>query len=453
LQEYIDLSFFVSRISEETHMLEKLAKARYFSRLTGAVTRLISERGESNAVSMADDVINNYCKLTKDQHAKFFTFLFQKLNPDPIAVMSAAQNFSAEGNARNYIKLQRVVEPPRQELFRRLNRATNGTAALVGMRRDLLQLLDKQPELTAVDFDLRHLLSSWFSPGFLKMHRVDWKSPAEILEKLIKHEAVHAIDGWDDLRRRLQPDRRCFAFFHPQLPHEPLIFVEVALLPEIPAVIMPLVDKKAETVHQTSNYKVAAFYSISNCEPGLRGVSMGNFLIKRVAEQLHAEFPSLKTFVTLSPIPGFIDWVAAGADMGGEKSSVQLKPAIRTAREQALETLGLAKRSWTERLSSGWHPDNASVKEKSALLCLASIYLGLGSAGRNGNPVAKFHLGNGARLHQINWSADLSRKGLRESGALMVNYLYDLSSVEENHERFTQGEINYSRAVGRLMVP
>ena len=434
-------------------MLEKLVKARYFSRVTGAVTRLISERGESNAVSMAEDVINNYSKLTRDQHAKFFTFLFQKLNPDPIAVMSAAQNFSAEGNARNYIKLQRVVEPPRQELFRRLNRATNGTTALVGMRRDLLQVLDKQPELTAVDFDLRHLLSSWFNPGFLKMHRVDWKSPAEILEKLIQHEAVHAIDGWDDLRRRLQPDRRCFAFFHPQLPHEPLIFVEVALLPEIPAVITPLVDKKAETVHQTSNYKVAAFYSISNCEPGLRGVSMGNFLIKRVAEQLHAEFPSLKTFVTLSPIPGFIDWVAAGADLGGEKFSVQLKPAIRTAREQALETLGLAKRSWTERLSSGWHPDNASAKEKSALLCLASIYLGIGSAGRNGNPVAKFHLGNGARLHQINWSADLSRKGLRESGALMVNYLYDLSSVEENHERFTQGEIDYSRAVGRLMVP
>jgi malonyl-CoA decarboxylase len=453
LQEYIDLSFLVSCISEETHMLEKLAKARYFSRVTGAVTRLISERGESNAVSMADDVINNYCKLTKDQHAKFFTFLFEKLNPDPVAVMSAAQNFSAEGNARNYIKLQRVVEPPRQELFRRLNRATNGTAALVGMRRDLLQVLDKQPELTAVDFDLRHLLSSWFNPGFLKMHRVDWKSPAEILEKLIQHEAVHAIDGWDDLRRRLQPDRRCFAFFHPQLPSEPLIFVEVALLSEIPAVIMPLVDKKAETVHQTSNYKVAAFYSISNCEPGLRGVSMGNFLIKRVAEQLHAEFPSLKTFITLSPIPGFIDWVAAGADVGGEKFSVQLKPAIRTAREQALETLGLAKRSWTERLSSGWHPDNATAKEKSALLCLASIYLGLGSAGRNGNPVAKFHLGNGARLHQINWSADLSRKGLRESGALMVNYLYDLSSVEENHERFTQGEIDYSRAVGRLMVP
>ena len=434
-------------------MLEKLAKARYFSRVTGAVNRLISERGESNAVSMADDVIHNYRKLSKDQHAKFFTFLFEKLNPDPAAVMTAAQNFSTEATARNYIKLQRVTEPPRQELFRRLNRATNGTAALVAMRRDLLQLLEKQPELTAVDFDLRHLLSSWFNPGFLKMHQVDWQSPAEILEKLIQHEAVHAIDGWDDLRRRLQPDRRCFAFFHPQLPNEPLIFVEVALLPEIPAVITPLVDKKAETVHQSSQYKVAAFYSISNCEPGLRGVSMGNFLIKRVAEKLNAEFPGIKTFVTLSPIPGFIDWVAAGADVAGDKAGAQLKPAIRTAREHALETMGLTTRSWTERLSAGWHPDNASEKEKAALLCLAGIYLALGSAGRNGNPVAKFHLGNGAKLHQINWAGDLSRKGLRQSASLMVNYLYDLSAVEENHERFTHGEIDYSRAVGRLMQP
>jgi len=402
---------------------------------------------------MADDVIHNYRKLSKDQHAKFFTFLFEKLNPDPAAVMTAAQNFSTEASARNYIKLQRVTEPPRQELFRRLNRATNGTAALVAMRRDLLQLLEKQPELTAVDFDLRHLLSSWFNHGLLKMHQVDWQSPAEILEKLIQHEAVHAIDGWDDLRRRLQPDRRCFAFFHPQLPNEPLIFVEVALLPEIPAVITPLVDKKAETAHQTSQYKVAAFYSISNCEPGLRGVSMGNFLIKRVAEKLHAEFPGIKTFVTLSPIPGFIDWVAAGADIAGDKAGAQLKPAIRTAREHALETMGLTTRSWTERLSSGWHPDNASEKEKAALLCLAAIYLALGSAGRNGNPFAKFHLGNGAKLHQINWAGDLSRKGLRQSASLMVNYLYDLSAVEENHERFTHGQIDYSRAVGRLMQP
>ena len=297
-------------------MLEKIAKARNLSRVNNAVKRMISERGESNAVSMADDVVNGYRKLSKDQHVTFFTFLFEKLNPDTDLVMTAAQNFAADSNARNYIRLQRAVESPRQELFRRLNRASEGTAAVVQMRRDLLQVLDKKPELTAVDFDMRHLLSSWFNPGFLKMHRVDWKSPAEVLEKLIQHEAVHAIDGWDDLRRRLQPDRRCFAFFHPQLPNEPLIFVEVALLPEVPAVIAPLVDKKAETNDQVSQFKVAAFYSISNCEPGLRGVSMGNFLIKRVAEQLHAEFPGLKTFVTLSPIPGFMDWVVAGANLG-----------------------------------------------------------------------------------------------------------------------------------------
>ncbi len=434
-------------------MLEKLAKARNLSKVNNAVKRLISERGESNAVSMADEVVNNYRKLGKDQHVQFFTFLFEKFNPDADAVMKAAQNYAAEANARNYVRLQRIVEAPRQELFRRLNRASEGTAAVVQMRRDLLQVLDKKPELTAVDFDMRHLLSSWFNPGFLKMHRVDWKSPAEVLEKLIKHEAVHAIDGWDDLRRRLQPDRRCFAFFHPQLPNEPLIFVEVALLPEIPSVITPLVDKKADTVDQVNQFKVAAFYSISNCEPGLRGVSMGNFLIKRVAEQLKAEFPGLKTFVTLSPIPGFMDWVSAGAGFSDAVSAERFKPALRAARDQALTQLNLDAKSWSERLSAGWHPDEASQKEKDALLCLVSMYLGLGSAAREGNPVAKFHLGNGAKLHQINWAGDLSRKGLRQSAGLMVNYLYDLGNVEENHERFASGEIVYSKAVGRLMQP
>lgn len=434
-------------------MLEKLTKARNLSKANNAIKRLISERGESNALSMADDVVNNYRKLSKDQYVSFFTFLFEKLNPQADAVLKAAQNFVADSSARNYIQLQKVSESPRQEFFRRLNRASQGTAAVVQMRRDLLQLLDKKPELAAVDFDMRHLLSSWFNPGFLKMHQVDWKSPAEVLEKLIQHEAVHAIDGWDDLRRRLQPDRRCFAFFHPQLPSEPLIFVEVALLPEIPTVITPLVDKKAETVDQASQYKVAVFYSISNCESGLRGVSMGNFLIKRVAEHLHAEFPGIKTFVTLSPIPGFMDWVTAGANLGDGVPADRLKPNLRVARDAALAVLGLESQSWAERLAGGWHPDLASEKEKAALLSLASMYLGLVSTGRDGNPVAKFHLGNGAKLHLVNWAGDLSRKGLRQSAGLMVNYLYDLGSVEDNHERFANGEIVYSRAVGRLMAP
>ena len=432
-------------------MLEKLAKARYLARAIRSVNRLISERGESNAVSMADEVVHNYRKLAKDQHARFFTELVQKLNPDPTKVMGASRAYAADPNARNYIRLQRVSESPRQELLRRLNRASNGTAVVVEMRRDLLQLLDKKPELSAVDFDMRHLLSSWFNPGFLKMHQVDWKSPAEVLEKLIQHEAVHAIDGWDDLRRRLQPDRRCFAFFHPQLPHEPLIFVEVALLPEIPRVITPLVDKKAETVHSSHQFKIAAFYSISNCEPGLRGVSMGNFLIKRVAEKLQAEFPSLKTFVTLSPIPGFMDWVAAGAHLGDGVPSDRIKASLKTVRDQAVLSLDLGAHSWAERINSGWHPEQAPEKQKEALLSLAAIYLALCSAGKEGNPVAKFHLGNGAGLHLINWAADLSRKGLRQSAGIMVNYLYDLSSVEVNHENFVRGEIMYSRAVAKLM--
>ena len=433
-------------------MLEKLTKARNLSKANNAIKRLISERGESNALSMADDVVNNYRKLTKDQYVSFFTFLFEKLNPQADAVLKAAQNFVADSSARNYIQLQKVSESPRQEFFRRLNRASQGTAAVVEMRRELLQLLDKKPELAAVDFDLRHLLSSWFNPGFLKMHQVDWKSPAEVLEKLIQHEAVHEIDGWDDLRRRLQPDRRCFAFFHQQLPSEPLIFVEVALLPEIPTVIMPLVDKKADIVDQVSQYKVAVFYSISNCESGLRGVSMGNFLIKRVAEKLHAEFPGIKTFVTLSPIPGLMNWIAAGAHLGAGVPPERLKPNLKIARDAALAALKLQNQAWNERLAGGWHPDLATDKEKEALLTLASMYLGLASTGRDGNPVAKFHMGNGAKLHLINWAGDLSRKGLRQSAGLMVNYLYDLGSVEDNHERFVNGEITYSRAVGRLMT-
>jgi len=432
-------------------MLEKIAQTRFLSRATSAVRRLVSERGESNAVSMALDVISNYRKLNAEQRPKFFAMLAEQFNIDAEQLTKAAQSFAADPNARNYIRLQKISESPRQELLRRLNRAPGGTAAVVEMRRDLLTLLNKKPEFMGLDYDMRHLLSSWFNPGFLKMHRVDWKSPAEILEKIIAHEAVHAIDGWDDLRRRLQPDRRCFAFFHPQLPDEPLIFVEVALLPEIPVAIMPLVDKKSTPVEQSNQFKVAAFYSISNCESGLRGVSMGNFLIKRVAEQLHAEFPGLKTFVTLSPIPGLMEWITAGAHLGDLPSSDKIKPAVRKARDDALELLKLNGSNWMDKLGKAWHPDQCSEGEKAAFMALTAIYLTTVTPSRDGNPVAKFHLGNGAKLHQINWAGDLSKNGLRQSAGLMVNYLYDLSSVEENHERFVNGEMIYSRSVSKLM--
>jgi malonyl-CoA decarboxylase len=237
-----------------------------------------------------------------------------------------------------------------------------------------------------------------------------------------------------------------FRFFHPQLRDEPLIFVEVALVPEISDAIGPLVNKKSETV-DPSQFKTAVFYSISNCEPGLKGVSLGNFLIKRVASYLKEEFPSLKTFVTLSPIPGFMDWVIGGANVGEPALSNALNEKI----QHSLAVVNLKEKSWPERISMGWHPSTASEEEKNALMQLCAIYLANFTVRKGGNPVAKFHLGNGAKLHRINWAGDVSKKGLRQSASLMVNYLYDLEKIEEYHERFVEGEVIYSRSIGQLL--
>ena len=270
--------------------------------------RLLSARGEANSAAHAAAALQQYQHLSEPAQLRFFEHLDQDFGLDPAQVLEAAQHYAATPTVQTLKTLTSVAEPPRQELLRRLNRAPGGTALIVQMRRQLLRALPLHPQLAAVEADFFHLLSSWFNPGFLEMQQVDWNSPAQLLEKIIQHEAVHAIDGWDDLRRRLQPDRRCFAFFHPQLPGEPLIFVEIALVPEMPAAIAPLIEKAAQPVGP-KQYKVATFYSISNCQPGLRGVSLGNFLIKRVAERLHAEFPSIRTFCTLSPIPGFVRWL------------------------------------------------------------------------------------------------------------------------------------------------
>jgi len=423
---------------------ERFTGSKQLSRAVTAAKKLISERGESNSTSMALEVMQQFQKLEETQRVDFYRALALEFNPEPKDVLEAAQAYAEDPNARTLIALTKVAETPRQELLRRINRAPEGTRAILTMRRNLLKLLDKHPEFAAVDQDFRHLLISWFNPGFLKMHRVDWHSPAQILEKIIEQEAVHEIDGWEDLRRRLQPDRRCFAFFHPQLPEEPLIFVEVALLSAIPDRVGPLVDKKS-TPLECEKFKVAAFYSISNCEPGLRNVSLGNFLIKRVAAQLKAEFPALKTFVTLSPIPGFMEWVASGAAM---EESVKT-PALVERIQEAIGLLNLQEKGWHQRLSEGWMPALASGKERDALSALCSLYLIHCSPKKGGNPVAKFHLGNGAKLYRLHWAANPSKRGLRESAGIMVNYLYDLDRVEENHERFVKGEVVYSRGVIR----
>jgi malonyl-CoA decarboxylase len=406
--------------------------------------RLLSERGEANSVAIARDLMARYAALPDDQQATFFERLSRDFSPDPAAVLQGAQAYAEEPSARNLIRLTHLAEPPRQELLRRINRLPGGTSSIVAMRRALLARVTQQPELQALEADFLHLLSSWFSPGFLQLARVDWNSPAQLLEQIIHHEAVHEIDGWDDLRRRLQPDRRCFAFFHPQLPAEPLIFVEVALLPQMPAAIAPLIDK-ASTPLPPEQFKVAAFYSISNCQPGLKGVSLGNFLIKRVADELKRELPQLRTFCTLSPMPGFARWLRAGAVIDGLPKARQERLAEARAALAATAGTDLDRAGSASALRA--MPDAATQ----ALARLAAYYLAFHSSTPGGDPVARFHLDNGARLERLNPLADLSPKGAKQSFGMMVNYLYDLEKVESHHEKFTHGETAYSRALASLL--
>ncbi len=433
-------------------MLDELKKAArrvsHAHQLRGLMIdckRLLSERGEVNSIAIARDLVARFHALPEDQQTTFFERLSSDFSPDPGAVLQSAQAYASEPSAGNLLRLTQLAEPPRQELLRRINRSPGGTSSIVAMRRALLGRVHKQPELQVVEADFLHLLSSWFNPGFLQLQRVDWNSPAQLLEQIIRHEAVHEIDGWDDLRRRLQPDRRCFAFFHPQLPDEPLIFVEVALLPEMPAAIAPLIDKAALPL-LPNQYKVAAFYSISNCQPGLKGVSLGNFLIKRVAEELQRELPQLKTFCTLSPIPGFARWVRAGALCDG-------LPKARAERlAQARQVLHDACAGDFDKLAGAAALRAlAPTPAGEALLRLGAYYLSFYSQASGGDPVARFHLDNGARLERLNALGDLSGKGVRQSFGLMVNYLYDLGRIESHHQKFMHGEVAQSRALASLL--
>ncbi len=418
--------------------------------------RLLSERGEANGPGIAAAIVQQIDALADEPRTRFFDALARDFSPDPQQVLAAALAYAkAPAQSANLIALTQAAEPPRQELFRRLNRAPGGTAAIVRLRRALLERLPRHPALAGVEHDMLHLLGSWFNPGFLQMRKVDWNSPAQLLEQIIHHEAVHEIDGWDDLRRRLQPDRRCFAFFHPQLPDEPLIFVEVALLPEMAGAIAPLIDKKS-TPLPPEQFKVAVFYSISNCQPGLRGVSMGNFLIKRVAEQLKRELPQLRSFCTLSPIPGLMAWLqklcSQATDAGQVGSALAGLPAA--ASERAAHALALLRQAAGAELQAlTQHATLAALPADAhhALWRLAALYLVHRSPQPGGDPVARFHLDNGARLERLNAQANLAPKGLKQSAGLMVNYLYDLSRIEHCHDKFVQGRVVHSRALSALV--
>ena len=383
---------------------------------------LLSRRGEVSGTTLARTILDYYAALDEAGRLRFFEMLATEFGPDPKKLESAVA--ARQGPMARDSDIHFDSEPRRQELFRRLNRAPGGTNTLVLMREQLLACLNSNADLTVVDRDFLHLFSSWFNRGFLVLRRIDWKTPANVLERIIQYEAVHAIGSWDDLKNRLQPrDRRCFAFFHPQLNDEPLVFVEVALTKTIPPTIGPLLSTDRPLI-APENASTAVFYSISNTQKGLSGVSFGSLLIKQVVEDLQSEFPHLKHFVTLSPLPGFAAWLKNERD---NPDSKWIDP------------------SWSADLDLidelDWHNDpvqNGIVQ--STLLTLAATYLAKAktSNGRPADSVARFHLGNGARLERLNFLGDPSPNGLLQSHGIMVNYRYSLNEMQQNHEAYAE---------------
>ena len=416
------------------------------ARAQALATALLSERGEASGAALSHELTVCLRALTPAERLTVLRSISTGFAPDEAKLRAAAAAYVEAASPESAARLHEAAEPPRQELLRRMNMAKGGTAMLVGIRAELQAHLKTDPSLAALDSDLRHLFASWFNRGFLELRRIDWQTPAATLEKLITYEAVHEIDGWQDLRRRLLPDRRCFAFFHQALPGEPLIFVEVALTAGLAEAIHPLLAQPRDTVTCTApNADSAMFYSISNCQEGLRGVSFGNFLIKQVVEELKAELPQLKNFATLSPVPRFASWLAkqlhadhppfAPEDIGQEHAT-PLPEAFAHATEGP----------W-------WEDADQTKVMRSAVLRAAAIYLTQNALGTKIDPVARFHLGNGARLERIDWLANTSPRGLRESHGIMVNYLYDPGSIEANHEAFVNtGHVARSASVDALMV-
>ena len=395
---------------------------------------LLGQRGEAVGLALASEILDRYRSLGDEEKGAFFLALAEDFGPDRDRVERAVARWTVtRGGEAAASDLHYACEPRRQELFRRLNRAPGATAALVAMRADLIEAMRIDRSLLVLDRDFLHLFNSWFNRGFLVLRRIDWSSPAAILDRIIRYEAVHEIRDWNDLRRRIDSvDRRCYAFFHPALVDEPLIFVEVALTLTPPAAIAPLLAERRAHV-APDKARAATFYSISNCQRGLSGVSFGSFLIKQVVEEIRRELPRIETFVTLSPVPGLRAWAEASDDKAVEA-------LMKTVREIALDP------EWAEK-------PEAEARMRKALEPMAAQYFlkARRADGRVLDPVARFHLGNGARLERINPMGDLSEKGFAESFGVMVNYQYDPSEIERNHEAFAnQDAVAASSAVRKL---
>jgi len=404
-------------------------------RVASICHELQSRRGEGSGAFIAREALTAYQSLDEPALEVFFTILVKEFSLDPEAVSRSADAYRKDPSFGNLVRLQRAVESPRQELFRRLNMAPGGVGVLLEMRRRLLRGLAEHPHWADIETDLAHLFRSWFNRGFLVLQRIDWRTSALVLEKLIQYEAVHEIQGWHDLRRRLQADRRCYAFFHPALPDEPVIFIEVALTHGMSAKVQPLLALDSPVVDPASA-DCAIFYSITNPQEGLRGISFGNLLIKQVAEDLGREFPRLKTFATLSPIPGFRKWLASGTVLReGDPRHVELAAL-------------LAKLDVPD-----WFKDKARAAEilKQLTRLCAYYLLHVKQDDEPLDAVARFHLGNGARLERLNWLGDISAAGMRRSAGLMANYVYRLDDVERNHEAYaTERRIIAARRFGVL---
>jgi len=431
----------MSRISYFQDMLSSLFERRTSSSakpdardMLVLCNSLLADTGEVTGLQTGSALLDKFSRADQDHKLAFFQSLASDFDIDTEALTERTGEYEADRSAANLTRLLEVAEPRRQELLRRLNGVPGGTETLVRMREDLLEILNKDASLARVDVDFEHLFSSWFNRGFLVLRPIDWTTPAHILEKIIKYEAVHAIDSWEDLRRRLQPaDRRCFAYFHPAMPNEPLIFVEVALTASIAGSIQAVLTENRDPV-LPEEAAAAIFYSISNCQKGLRGVSFGNFLIKQVATDLASSLPNIKTFITLSPMPGFMAWLKAQAEAEPEGPPAAL---YTVAGELTPE-----------------NADEATPEVVAGLKALAARYFLQEQRAKGGpiDPVARFHLGNGASLRTIHWLGDRSENGLRKSAGMMVNYLYDLKSVDANHEAYSRdGKVSASREVKSLL--
>ncbi|MBI5110729.1 MAG: malonyl-CoA decarboxylase [Rhodovulum sp.] len=400
---------------------------------------LLSGRGEASGTALAREILQRYDELKTGPRIAFFEALATRFGPDRAKVDKAIKAFGDDPGDHTAHFLHLAAEPRRQELFRRLNLAPHGTASLVRMREHLLAAMARRSDLEPIDADFRHLFASWFNRGFLVLRRIDWSTPAAVLERIIRYEAVHQIRDWNDLRARIDPpDRRCYAFFHPALVDDPLIFVEVALVRDIPGAIGPILATEREPI-DPERATTAVFYSISNCQRGLASVSFGSFLIKQVVAEISRDFPRLSTYVTLSPAPNFASWL--------KRERVAEAPLLGEADRVALARLD----------EDGWWENKATVEElRDPMLRAAGAYY-MNGRDRRGRPidsVARFHLGNGARLERLNWPADLSTRGREQSYGLMVNYLYDLGEIEKNHEAYAESRtVIAANAVRKLAKP